>query len=194
MGDSRETSSRSARQRDVILARPNQGCQRLTQTSGNEEKRLIIDDVWPLLRRYERLYALSATQGIAACAAKFKYVASSIGNHSFFQSLDCIVIICSQANCPADLGQTTPCQLSVDRRTPHQGTPPQRRASAQTRATLKRMACVLQLALRLHRSLLSREQCRRDIPLSGIADNDNDQLPGAIRSRGQRQCCMQRRT
>src|ERR1041385_5659213 len=36
--------------------------------------------------------ALSATRGIAACAAKFKYVASSIGNHSFFQSLDCIVI------------------------------------------------------------------------------------------------------
>jgi len=54
VGDSRETSSRSARQRDVILARPNQGRQRLAQTS-----------------------------------------------------LDCIVIICSQATSPADLGQTT---------------------------------------------------------------------------------------
>src|SRR5579859_5143495 len=33
--------------------------------------------------------ALSATRGITACAAKFKYVTSSIGNHSFFQSIDC---------------------------------------------------------------------------------------------------------
>src|SRR5204863_1552945 len=37
--------------------------------------------------------ALSATRGIAACAAKFKYVASSIGNHSSFQSIDCFRII-----------------------------------------------------------------------------------------------------
>ena len=37
--------------------------------------------------------ALSATRGIAACAAKFKYVASSIGNHSFFQSIDCFNVI-----------------------------------------------------------------------------------------------------
>src|SRR5580700_6383774 len=34
--------------------------------------------------------ASSATRGIAACAAKFRYVASSIGNHSFFQLIDCI--------------------------------------------------------------------------------------------------------
>src|ERR1051326_4848547 len=34
--------------------------------------------------------ALSAMRGIAACAAKFKYVTSSIGNHSFFQSIDCL--------------------------------------------------------------------------------------------------------
>src|SRR5437763_15853484 len=37
--------------------------------------------------------ALSATRGIAACAAKFKYVASSIGNHSFSQSIDCFTNI-----------------------------------------------------------------------------------------------------
>src|SRR5256885_4771132 len=35
----------------------------------------------------------SATRGIAACAAKFKYVTSSIGNHSYFQSIDCFRII-----------------------------------------------------------------------------------------------------
>src|SRR5271169_1634648 len=34
-------------------------------------------------------------------------------------------------------------------------------------------------ALRLHRSLLSQKLCRRDIPLSAIADNDDDQLSGA---------------
>src|SRR5437763_16717049 len=37
--------------------------------------------------------ALSATRGTAAGAAKFKYVASSIGNHSFFQSIDCFNVI-----------------------------------------------------------------------------------------------------
>src|ERR1700683_1320618 len=37
--------------------------------------------------------ALSATRGIAACAAKFKYVASSIGSHSFFQSMGCFRVI-----------------------------------------------------------------------------------------------------
>src|SRR5437868_15441507 len=37
--------------------------------------------------------ALSATRGIAACAAKFKYVTSSIGNHSSFQSIDCFNVI-----------------------------------------------------------------------------------------------------
>src|ERR1700731_4891340 len=37
--------------------------------------------------------ALSATRGIAACAAKFKYVASSIGYHSSFQSIGCFRII-----------------------------------------------------------------------------------------------------
>src|SRR2546430_810805 len=36
-----------------------------------------------LLAATDTCTALSATQGIAACAAKFKYVASSIGNHSF---------------------------------------------------------------------------------------------------------------
>src|SRR6267154_5496647 len=54
-----------------------------------------------LLAATDNCTALSATRGIAACAAKFKYVTSSIGNHSFFQSIDCSVIICSQATCPA---------------------------------------------------------------------------------------------
>jgi len=31
--------------------------------------------------------ALSTTRGIAACDAKFKYVTSSIENHSFFRSI-----------------------------------------------------------------------------------------------------------
>src|ERR1700692_1031898 len=60
-----------------------------------------------LLAATDACTAWSATRGIAACAAKFKYVASSIGNHSFFQSLDCIAIICSQATCAADLGLRT---------------------------------------------------------------------------------------
>src|SRR5213082_3883114 len=46
-----------------------------------------------LLAATDTCTALSATQGIAACAAKFKYVASSIGNHSFFQSIDCFNVI-----------------------------------------------------------------------------------------------------
>src|SRR5579864_3014247 len=43
----------------------------------------------------DRCTALSATRGIAAWAAKFRYVASSIGNHSFFQSIDCFRVISS---------------------------------------------------------------------------------------------------
>src|SRR6202171_3487544 len=43
----------------------------------------------------DRCTALSATRGLAAWAAKFKYVASSIGNHSFFQSIDCFRVISS---------------------------------------------------------------------------------------------------
>jgi hypothetical protein len=39
--------------------------------------------------------ALSATRGTTACAAKFKYVASSIGNHSFFQSIERFSVIFS---------------------------------------------------------------------------------------------------
>jgi len=43
----------------------------------------------------DRCTALSATRGIAAWAAKFRYVASSIGNHLFFQSIDCFRVISS---------------------------------------------------------------------------------------------------
>src|ERR1700676_1264281 len=109
VGDSRETSSRSARQRDVILARPNQGRQGLAQTPSDGKKDWSSTMCGRLFAATDAWTALSATRGIAACAAKFKYVASSIGNHSSFQSIDCIVIICSQATCPA-------CPISSSRR------------------------------------------------------------------------------
>src|SRR5216683_4426177 len=57
-----------------------------------------------LLAATDTCTALSATRGIAACAAKFKYVASSIGNHSFFQSIDDVIFssVCSgsKGQCP----------------------------------------------------------------------------------------------
>src|SRR5437588_12840447 len=57
-----------------------------------------------LLAATDTCTALSATRGIAACAAKFKYVASSIGNHSFFQSIDCFNVIFSSL-CSRSKGQ-----------------------------------------------------------------------------------------
>jgi hypothetical protein len=63
VGDSREPGSRSARQRDVIPARPNQGRQRLTQTPSKEKKRLVIDDVWSALCRNGRLYGIERYAG-----------------------------------------------------------------------------------------------------------------------------------
>src|SRR5437588_12095756 len=57
-----------------------------------------------LLAATDTCTALSATQGIAACAAKFKYVASSIGNHSFFQSIDGFNVIFNSL-CSKSTGQ-----------------------------------------------------------------------------------------
>src|SRR6267142_6276438 len=41
----------------------------------------------------EACTALRATRGIAACAAKFRYVTSSNGYHSFIQSIGCFRVM-----------------------------------------------------------------------------------------------------
>ncbi len=70
VGDHRQTSSRSARQRDVILARPNQARQRLTQTPSDRKERLVIDDVWPPLCRDGCLYGIERYAGNRSVRSK----------------------------------------------------------------------------------------------------------------------------
>src|SRR5437016_7065753 len=60
VGDSRETRSRSGRQRDVIRAGAYQGRQRLAQTPSNGKKGLVVDDVWPALRSEEHTSELQS--------------------------------------------------------------------------------------------------------------------------------------
>ena len=67
-----------------------------------------------------RCTAFSATRGIAAWAAKFKYVASSIGNHSFFQSIHCFRVISSHQPriraCLLSKRRMRDCTISGDKR------------------------------------------------------------------------------